>query len=47
MMIQNKLKFTKKKIMDGTTKWFDESMYMWEWMKFNINEKQDDYRNSL
>ena len=29
MMIQNKLKFTKKKIMDET-KWFDESMYMWK-----------------
>ena len=28
MLKQNKLKFTKKKIMDETTKWFDESMYM-------------------
>ena len=30
MLKQNKSKFTKKKIIDETTKWFDESMYMWK-----------------
>ena len=30
MLKQNKSKFAKKKIMDETTKWFDESMYTWK-----------------